>query len=283
MKELIKTFETFVYQNGFESGRVFDDWLRYIIHGYTLPGQPGLSDWNYTKEQNKVFMELHNLWVQEMEKQTRSEEWFDVFGNMYEEIIAGKNRRSNSGQFFTPGPLCDLMTSITQSEEVFVGKRIFDCACGSGRTLLSFHVKNPGNFCIAEDIDRTCAMMTVCNFLIHAVVGEVIWHDSLAPDHFFGAWKVNENLNRFGHKYFGIPHIQSISYEETTLKQLWNKRTEVIRVSDKLKQSADKLKQEMKLFGDFRKLSKENKQSFINKRNSYIKIVKLIVKHDQNK
>lgn len=47
MKELIKTFETFVYQNGFESGRVFDDWLRYIIHGYTLPGQPGLSDWNY--------------------------------------------------------------------------------------------------------------------------------------------------------------------------------------------------------------------------------------------
>ena len=218
-----------------------------------------------------------------VEKQTRSEEWFDVFGNMYEEIIAGKNRRSNSGQFFTPGPLCDLMTSITQSEEVFVGKRIFDCACGSGRTLLSFHVKNPGNFCIAEDIDRTCAMMTVCNFLIHAVVGEVIWHDSLAPDHFFGAWKVNENLNRFGHKYFGIPHIQSISYEETTLKQLWNKRTEVIRVSDKLKQSADKLKQEMKLFGDFRKLSKENKQSFINKRNSYIKIVKLIVKHDQNK
>lgn len=34
--------------------------------------------------------------------------------------------------------------------------------------------------------------MTVCYFLIHGCVVEVIWHDALSPDTYYDGWKVNE-------------------------------------------------------------------------------------------
>lgn len=282
MKELIDKFESFVYKNGLEPSRVFDDLLRYIIQGYTLPGHPGLKDWNYTKEQNKEFYDMYALCVQIMDKELRRKEWFDIFGNIYENFVAGKGRKSNNGQFFTPEALCDLMTEINSGEEKVCGKIVGDCACGSGRTLLSFHVKNHGNYYIAEDVDRTCAMMTVCNFLFHGAVGEVIWHDSLNPDSFFGAWRVNEQLNRFGQKYFGIPHIQPIPYEQTKLKIMWDKREDMYRVSEKLKSSAERLRKQMKNFGEYKSLSEEERTKYKHVRDKYINICKLIKKYDQN-
>ena len=59
-----------------------------------------------------------------------------------------------------------------------------DPTCGSGRLLLAYHVRNLGNYLVAEDISRTCCLMTVCNMLIHGCVGEVIQHDSLLPEDF---------------------------------------------------------------------------------------------------
>lgn len=280
MKELINKFESFVYKNGLDSGKVFDDLLRYIIHGYSLPGFPGLKDWNYTKEQNGEFYEMYVLCVNIMNKELRTKEWFDIFGKIYENLIAGKERKSNSGQFFTPENLCDLMTEINQGDKPVSGKIVGDCACGSGRTLLSFHVKNPGNYYIAEDVDRTCAMMTVCNFLFHGVVGEVIWHNSLNPDSFFGAWRVNEQLNRFGSKYFGIPHIKPIPYEQTKLKIMWDRKSEVYRVSKKLKSNAERLRNQMKGFGEYKSLSDAEKTEYKRIRDKYINIRKLIKKYE---
>lgn len=276
MNDLIKKFETFVYRNGLEAGRVFDDWLRYIIQGFTLPGHPGLSDWNYTKEQNKEFYELFQETVLLMKKELVSKEWYDIFGYIYENFVASKSRKSNNGQFFTPEELCDLMTEITNGKEKVSGKIVGDCACGSGRTLLSFHAKNPGNYYIAEDVDRTCAMMTVCNFLFHGAVGEVIWHDSLNPDSFFAAWRVNEQLNRFGQRYFGIPHIQPIPYEQTKLKTIWNKKADMYRVSEKLKNNAERLRKQMKSFGEYKSLSETEKAEYNRIRDKYIKLIKVI-------
>lgn len=280
MKELIAKFESFVYNNGLDSGRVFDDLLRYIIHGYTLPGQSGLSDWNYTQEQNKGFYEMYALCVKIMDKELRKREWFDIFGNIYENLIASKGRKSNNGQFFTPEYLCDLMTKVTNGEEKISGKIVGDCACGSGCTLLSFHIKNPGNYYIAEDVDRTCAMMTVCNFLFHGVTGEVIWHDSLNPDNFFAAWRVNEQFNKFGKKYYGIPHIQPISYEQTKLKIMWDKRKDMYRISGKLKNNAKRIGNRLKEFGEYRFLSDTKKAKYNKIRDKYNRIFELIKKYE---
>lgn len=68
----------------------------------------------------------------------------------------------------------------------------------------------------AEDIDRTCCLMTVCNFLIHGCVGEVIWHDSLSPDTFYDGWKVNETL-----AITGLPTVRRITKEESIVWQNW--------------------------------------------------------------
>ena len=260
MKNLVKTITDFTYQNGLEVSRVFDDLLRYMIHGYTLPGQPGLTDWCYTKEQNAVFYEMYSQIVLIMQRELKHKLWFDIFGNIYEELIASKSRRSNSGQFFTPESLCDLMTEICQGEEKQTGKLISDCACGSGRTLLAHHVRNLGNYYVAEDIDKTCAMMCVCNFLLHGVMGEVIWHNSLIPEQFYGAWRVNAELNNPLSQWHGIPHIQSIEWEDTSVKKMLDKMSKVTHINSYFQKSAEKHLARFKLLRQHKVLTDEEKQ-----------------------
>ena len=203
--------------------RVFDDWLRYTIQGFS-PGAAPISDWGYKLEDDKKFYEMYAEWVVLMDKQIqkKSQEkgdygWYDAFGSLYEGCIASKGRKDNNSQFFTPETICDFMARIQgdPETEVIQGRTISDPTCGSGRTLLAFNALFPGNYLVAEDIDRTCCMMTVCNFLIHGCVGEVVWHDSLNPNSFYGAWKVNEGLNNPFSEWFGIPHIRQVEYEET--------------------------------------------------------------------
>lgn len=220
VRGLEKLMTDFTYRNGLEITRVFDDWIRYIIHGYTfdIKETPPLSDWNYTKEQTLAFYNMYAEWMQVMSNQVRGDgEWYDAFGTLYEALIASKGRRDNAGQFFTPDHLCELTARNLTGSETVTGKKISDPTCGSGRMLLAFHVRNLGNTLYAEDIDRTCCMMTVCNFLIHGCVGEVVWHDSLWPETHFGAWRVNENLK------FGFPSVRTIEKEQCYVWRMWQR------------------------------------------------------------
>lgn len=61
----------FTYQNGLEISRVFNDLLRYMIQGYTIPGYPGLKDWHYTKEQTASFYEMYSQIVLIMQEQLK--------------------------------------------------------------------------------------------------------------------------------------------------------------------------------------------------------------------
>lgn len=234
MKEFLKQFNSFVTRNGFEVGKVFDDFLQYIIWAHTLP-QYGkkIDGWSYTSEQNKEMYDMYRTLILAVKPKIDRHGWFDAFGFVYEDMIAGKFRRSNSGQFFTPPSICDLMTDITApKEQTIVGKTISDPTCGSGRNLLAFHAKHIGNYYVAEDIDRTCCMMTVCNFIIHGVEGEVIWHNTLQPDTFYGGWKTNEQLNSLLSKYRGMPHVREILYDDTLLKKINDKSAEVFRIKE---------------------------------------------------
>ena len=139
------------------------------------------------------------------------------------------------------------MAEITYAPQIQKGKKclVSDPTCGSGRTLLAFHVRHLGNYLVAEDIDRTCCLMTVCNFILHGVEGEVIWHNSLEPDSFFEAWKTNEFLNHVS-KYNGLPHCREISFKDSTLKRMNDKSKQVQRIRMRLEEQKKALVSRLK-------------------------------------
>lgn len=242
MKKFLKQFSSFVSKYGLEVSNVFDDFLQYIIWLHTLPEYGKKIDgWSYTPSQSKEMYDMYSMLILAVKHEVDRNGWFDAFGFIYEDMIAGKFRRSNNGQFFTPPSICDFMTDITApKEQRIVGKTISDPTCGSGRNLLAFHAKHIGNYYVAEDIDRTCCMMTVCNFIIHGVEGEVIWHNTLQPDTFYGGWKTNEQLNSLLSKYRGMPHVREIPYDDTLLKKINDKSAEVFRIKEKLSEAYKK-------------------------------------------
>lgn len=208
IRPLEKLIVDFSYTNGFDSIHVFNDFLTYIIHGFS-PGAPPLHSWKYKRQHNRVFMQMVAEWTQIMNRQIQEDtDWFDPFGDLYM-VLASNSTQQAQGQFFTPEHICDLMVACTDNGEKKTGGKMNDPTCGSGRLLLAYHVRNLGNYLVGEDINRTCCLMTVCNMLIHGCVGEVICHDSLNPKNFVDGWKVNPSL-----AWTGIPTIQKMSLEE---------------------------------------------------------------------
>lgn len=217
VRELEKILCQFAHANGFDRAEVFDDLLRYIISFFTMKFSP-LKPWRYNKEQTVVFWTMLTQWLLLMEKQTIRKEWYDAFGDLYMETIASTGRTKKLGQNFTPDSVCDLMSRITNVKTSGSGM-ISDPTCGSGCILLAAHAEHPTSYLVAEDIDRTCCMMTVCNFIIHGCHGEVIWHNSLEPESYFGGWLVNEHLNKCG-----LPSAREITKEESVLWNSWENR-----------------------------------------------------------
>jgi type I restriction enzyme M protein len=121
------------------------------------------------------------------------------------------------------------MVKLQGNDSPQKGQNVSDPCCGSGRFLLSYHANNPGNYLVAEDIDRTCCLMTICNFLMHGAVGEVVHHNSLDPNSWFAGWVVNENLNNPTHKHFGIPHVRKLDRADSRIMQYWEQRAEEVK------------------------------------------------------
>lgn len=197
----------FARRYGLDEVRIFDDLLIYIIHSFS-PGAPPLKPWHYTQEQTQWFYNMYYVWVSIMDKNIHDKEWFDAFGDIYMSIVSASGRNYN-GQFFTPTYVCSMMVQQLASTDKHKRERISDPTCGSGRLLLAYHAISGGNYLVGEDINYSCCMMTVCNFLIHGCVGEVICHNSLLPESFTAGWYVNPSLN-----LTGIPTIRTMSREE---------------------------------------------------------------------
>ena len=208
VRPLEKLIMDFSYTNGLDPVNVFNDFLTYIIHGFS-PGAPPLQSWKYKRQQNMKFMEMLTGWVRLMASRIKDDtSWYDPFGDLYMALVS-KSTQQSQGQFFTPVHICDLMVLCTQTEEKKTGQRMGDPTCGSGRLLLAYHVRHLGNYLVAEDVNRTCCLMTVCNMLVHGCIGEVIHHDSLFPENFMDGWMVNHTLTQTG-----IPTIRRMSKEE---------------------------------------------------------------------
>lgn len=206
VRPLDRLITGFASSCGYEIQTVFNDLLRFIIHGFS-PGTPPISNWKYKRQQNASFMEMTAEWTRIMQKQIGRSGWFDAFGELHMAYCSKPGQQAN-GQFFTPSHICELMVMCAAGKKE-TGQRMGDPTCGSGRLLLAYHAHNPGNYLVGEDISRTCCMMTVCNMLVHGCVGEVICHDSLQPKAFTDGWKVNQAL-----PLTGIPSIRRMKEEE---------------------------------------------------------------------
>lgn len=196
VRELRKLIDDFTYRHGLDVRNVFRDLLRYIIHGFSLPDTPSLQDWPYTKEQNKAFHDMYTAWIQIMHKQIVRHGYYDAFGDMYM-ALTSKRGQQRIGQFFTTNGLTRLcqqiITSKNENKEV---RSVYDPAAGSGRMLIATKADNPRSYLVAWDIDYTCCLMCVCNFLMNSCVGEVVCIDTLRMANFRGAWLVNEAYYR---------------------------------------------------------------------------------------
>ena len=62
IRPLEKMVCDFAYSNGYDPISVFNDFLRYVIHGFS-PGAPPLMDWKYKRQQNRHFMEMLTGWI----------------------------------------------------------------------------------------------------------------------------------------------------------------------------------------------------------------------------
>ena len=101
----------------------------------------------------------------------------DILGDLF----MGGVTYGQNGQFFTPEPICTMMTQMTFSEET-EGKRILDPACGSGRTLLAMAEVNRNNEFWGQDLDHRCVQMTAINLGLRNLYGYVLHGDSLKMD-----------------------------------------------------------------------------------------------------
>ncbi len=99
IRPLEKMICDFAYSNGYDPISVFNDFLRYVIHGFS-PGAPPLMDWKYKRQQNRHFMEMLTGWIRLMQRELQSGGWFDAFGDLFM-AISSKIGRQVNGQFFT--------------------------------------------------------------------------------------------------------------------------------------------------------------------------------------
>ena len=237
IRSLERSIASLAYKCKAEVSTIFDDFLTYVIYGFS-PGEKSLENWKYGKEETVMFYQMYAEWVQIMNVQVDALGWYDVLGELYMSCVAGNTRKRSNGQFFTPPHICDLMVELCGSQDNS-GELCSDPACGSGRNLLAWHAKHLNSYLCAEDMDRTCCFMTVCNFLIHGCVGEVIWHDSLCPDTFYDGWKVNEVL-----AVTGLPTIRRIAKEESIVWQNWQNQKNNVRVIKPVKKNNIREKRE---------------------------------------
>lgn len=67
VKPLDRIISRLAGECGYEVQLVFNDLLRYIIHGFS-PGASPLKDWKYKRQQNMAFLEMTREWVGIMQR-----------------------------------------------------------------------------------------------------------------------------------------------------------------------------------------------------------------------
>lgn len=178
-----------------------------------------LKNW-YQERINKKpdFGVLATTWLIDVSRALQNGTWLDVFGILYEDMYLSRGKASQTGQFFTPHDVSDLISDIIGSKKkqasssVISGTRVNDCAAGSGRLLLSHFAKmscpdpsagRPYKY-VAQDSDPLVCKMCALNMMAHGMDGVVICQNSLAMSAPSVTYYVNEVRYPFITPYYSI-------------------------------------------------------------------------------
>jgi type I restriction-modification system DNA methylase subunit len=111
-----------------------------------------------------------------------SEDFSDPIGELYMQAISN----GHNGQYFTPEPICDMMSIISVGENSTPGQTVCDCACGSGRMLLAAAKVNRSMHLYGADLDLTCCKMALLNLLLNSLTGEIAHMNTLSNEFYRG-------------------------------------------------------------------------------------------------
>lgn len=143
---------------------------------------------SYRKEEQDIFPQMLNLVVLALSDNPEQ----DFLGSLYHYLELHQEQK---GQFFTPYHICEFMSEIqfsdTEADEVLKEKSyisVSDPACGAGAMLIAFANvarKHGINYqeqvlFVAQDIDRTAAMMCYIQMSLLGCPAIVVIGDSLA-------------------------------------------------------------------------------------------------------
>ena len=192
---------TFAYR--YEPRSLFDDFLTMCIcavaHNPVTKKSPDEELYlqtvaKYANDKPCIdFPKLFALLIQEMEDRVGSGQGNDVLGEYFEQHFC----RKNSGQFFSPWPICQFMAKAVCGnallQEAERPQRVIDPACGSGRMLLAgAQDMGPDHEFYGIDIDHTCVKMTALNLFLNGVFhSEVMWGDALLRDDFRMSYRIS--------------------------------------------------------------------------------------------
>lgn len=222
LREFYAQFKKLEYRHDYVT--VYDDFLTAMMNYFTPPEHKGFDVQcfnRYTKEERLIIGSLIPIIIKTFEKHiTDDNTWFDPFGDFYQ-LLASRGKKSALGQFFTPPTVVNFMTQLQGDKEELTGKgmNINDPACGSGRFLIAFHVKFPGNYVYGEDLDKICCKMACLNMMMHGCEGEVVHHNSLNPTDYIQGWRINYNI-----RHFHLPSIIPLEKENSFVYQMWQKK-----------------------------------------------------------
>jgi len=192
--EITKLFDKISRRHNLSS--VFNDFLTLAICSY-----------HHTNIQSRLTItdpDNEKLYLQTIKKYSRDEiDCFpkilgelhlkiqdDPYSDILGEYFTLNITRGENGQYFTPEPICTLMTQLQGEQGSIKDKTILDPTCGSGRMLLAFAKANPNNYFYGADVSNTCAKMTTVNFFLNGLKGEVAWMNTLSME-FYGGWHIN--------------------------------------------------------------------------------------------
>lgn len=127
----------------------------------------------------------------------------DPFGDFFMEYLSSDRK----GQFFTPEELCELQARMMIPEELPDDATIADPCCGSGRLLLAAAKINRRALFYAADLDLTCCKMTLLNFIMNTMSGEIAWMNTLSLE-VWKTWKVDKVMDGNG---MYLPYYQELA------------------------------------------------------------------------
>lgn len=223
IKEIIKHIQTHARNHTIEAHNTLNAWLYYMIEYFDISQYRTPDGW--AKMQDAKFKESPELysatylWMSLTADNMEKGQTSDILGSVYEELFQSKSKASSLGQFFTPCSLSDLMAKISYNPTE--GRHaVNDCACGSGRTLLSHYMtasaneqKPKSHYYVGEDIDITSVKMCALNMMIHGMHGRAVRHDTLRdPISFDYGFEINEVRYPFPTPFYSLRRIK---YKET--------------------------------------------------------------------